>query len=81
MIYYNAAVQLLFPPSETFVSENHQGSQMQDESAQLASISEKWQDEAALAWAYCTQDCSSDHKQKHLPELFGDGLVGWAMQG
>ena len=45
------------------------------------SISEKWQDEAALAWAYCTQDCSSDHKQKLFPELFGDGLVGWGVQG
>ena len=54
---------VVVPPSETFVSENHQDSQMQDESAQLASISEKWQDEAALAWAYCIQDCSSDHKQ------------------
>ena len=35
------------------------------------SISEKWQDETALAWAYCTL----------FPELFGDGLVGWGVQG
>ena len=68
-----------YTPSETFVSENHQGSQMQDESAQLAlqelalwalnkmanvdQLAAEVAEEVSLAWALWSSERNTCHQE------------------
>ena len=77
---YNAAVQLLFPPRRRlFLRITHQGSQMQDESAQLAlqeltlwalnkmakvdQLVAEVAGEVSLAWALWSSERNTCHEQ------------------